>query len=407
MFWLISQLLDRSAPSSPTLRYFDSHDQSLTFLWKENCRFRSMKSLERKKRSRTRRCLESSITTALTAGILLSINTVLFTQTASIPVMEFIALTATGSWLLCLLIGGIAQRFFRGRFFDNEISPLFGRKQDMPRLLAMGIFFSLSAIMFYYAISFLAVMEAVTLYYLYPLFFTILGAVFLRTICGYQTCAGGFICILGGLSVAVPLKNLGDRFDPWESWDESRRIGMASGIGAGAAAALMFLLSGGKWDSRTAREFSHPVALGLWSFQIEAIASAVCLVNQWPSPHIPIPDLERLDWIIVGSFMVCSTVGRLLSCWVIRNKTKSFIIVLEGTHIMWATAGAYLISGEVPPVFAFAGGIFMMVGISIMSMQAQHRDDDMEDWNLDGDPNSECVLQTESTMFTMDINIWS
>lgn len=316
--------------------------------------------------------------------------------------MQFVTESAIGSWFLCIVIGFCIKAWRRKKPYK-----VFGKVADMPRLALIGVFYSLSATLLYFAINLVLVSDALILYYLYPLIATMVGVMLLRVECGYQTTFGSLICVLGALCVAVPWTELVADIDLWKKWASEKKTGMGLSILAAVAAAIAYLLSGGRWDSRKPSKFSHPVTISIWTFQLQACGGMLFLVLDWPDHFIPLGDLGRETWLWLFFFTLSSTAGRLLSSWVTKNKTKSFVIVLEATHIIWASVGAFVTAGETPTLFVFMGSITTIMGISFLSLQAQHLDDDMEDWNLEDDPVSEGVFQTASTMFTVDINAWA
>lgn len=349
-----------------------------------------------------RRVVQSSVFSSLLVGLLLSVNTVLVKNDPGIPPMQFIAVSALGSWLLCIAIGSSIKKWG-----SKSSYTMFGNVSDMPRLALIGVFYSVSTILLYFAINLVLVSDALLLYYLYPLISTMFGVLLLKVECGYQTAFGGLICILGALCVAVPWTNLVADINLWKAWEFEKRIGMGFSLLSAVASAIAYLLSGARWDSRTPSKFSHPIAISIWSFQLQVCGSLLFILLGWSEKWIPLRDLKNECWLWLMFFTLSSTAGRLLSSWVTKNKTKSFVIVLEATHILWASVGAYLTVGETPTLFVLMGGVTTIMGISFLSLQAQHLDDDMEDWNLEDDPVSEGVLQTASTMFTVDINAWA
>lgn len=349
-----------------------------------------------------RRCIRSSISSSLIMGILLSISTVLVKEARSIPLFEFVAVTSTASWCLCIVLGSLNNVFFQG-----SSGAIFGNLRDFPRLFLIGLFYTLSTFLFYMAVQSLLISEAVVLYYLFPLFCSILGALFLRSLCGYQSVAGAVICCAGGIVVAIPWWEIINGINSWDELAKIYRNGTGYGALSAVCASILYLLSGWRWDSRVPSEFSSTIPLSVWSFQIQACASFILVFSGRFGSFVPFQNIENVHWLLLAGFTVSTTASRLVSSWVIKNKTKSFVVVMEALHMIWGTLGAFIVCQEMPSICALVGGGLMMVGISVLSLQAQHRDDDMEDWYVGDPPACEDVFQTTATMFTMSTDIWT
>lgn len=213
--------------------------------------------------------------------------------------------------------------------------------------LGRSILHALATGMFFYALNFMALAEAVAVFEVAPLLITVLAALVLAERVGPRRWAGVAIGLCGALIIIRPGL---DVFQP------------AALLPFGAAACMagfqiITRLIGTADAMRTTMIYSGAVGL---------VATSALLPWRWETP-------SAADAVLMASFGWLGYLGHLALVYALRQAPASTLAPYNYCGFVWATLLALLVFGEVPDGPTLVGaGVILGAGIYVWHRERVH-----------------------------------
>jgi drug/metabolite transporter (DMT)-like permease len=262
---------------------------------------------------------------------------------------------ALGKWLLLdysvgelLLIRSIAAFVFLGPFLRNAGVAAFVAAPRPALQIVRIVLSALEVAMFFWAVSYLPLADAVTFYLAGPIYVTALSVVLLGEKVGWRRWSA---VVVGFVGVVLALRPSAASFT------------LPALIALGGSIFFAILMV-------TTRMLRHTTDMVLISGQVSAtlLSGAAFAPFGWVTPSLR--EFMLLSLFGVVSIAALACVNRSL-----KLAPASVVVPYQYTMIVWAVGLGYLVFGDVPDLFALAGAaIIIAAGLYIFwreQMQVQ------------------------------------
>lgn len=207
-------------------------------------------------------------------------------------------------------------------------------RTDHPWLhIGRGVFGFLSVSLFFYAVTHLAIADAMTAAYCAPLFITALSVPLLRETVGFRRWSAVVVGFLGVVAVAAP--------------QGAANAAMAAAIASALLYALVAILIRRMGSSETM------ASVAFYTAAIYLIVGGVISALYWT------PIAPGDGWLFVG-LGVAGTIAQLLMTAAYRAAPVSVVSPFEYTSFVWALAFDFVIFAT-DPAPATVGGAFVII----------------------------------------------
>ena len=203
---------------------------------------------------------------------------------------------------------------------------------------ARGALMGAATVLFFTALTRMAVADAIAIFFVEPMILTLLSALILREQVGWRRYAACLVGFGGALLIIQP------KFDDF-GWLA------AAPVGAAFCFALYLILT------RRAAQRAHPIAIQFWAglFGALTVGGAIAaggLAGSTTFRLAPVSDATL--WLLFG-VGACATVAHLAIVAAFARAPASVLAPFQYLEILSATALGYLIFGDFPDALTWVG----------------------------------------------------
>jgi drug/metabolite transporter (DMT)-like permease len=208
----------------------------------------------------------------------------------------------------------------------------------------------------FFALTRLALPEAITLNYAQPLLVVVFSALFLGEVIRAYRWSAVVIGLVGVLIVSAPRLTL---FSEAGAMGSQEMIGVMAALGAAAVSAVAMLLV------RKLVRTEKTATIVLW-FSMTASAAALFSVPfGWQS-------MTAMQAVYLVSAGICGGVAQIFMTEAYRHTEASTVAPFEYTSLILAIAVGYLVFGDVPTAHMLVGGA-IVIGAGIFIVWREQR----------------------------------
>ena len=238
------------------------------------------------------------------------------------------------SFLLFFCSKFIGQLFFLSIYFILNQKKLF-QYGNLNFQITRGIFTAIPTILFFYALKFIPLAEAVAITFLHPIFVVIFSAYLLKE---KISIINVIVILIGFLGVLI-----------------ITRPGM--GIMHPASFLILFaclFFAFYQILSKHLMQVSNPVSI-LFFTTITGVVISIFVL-----PFIEISNLSKTYFFILIFFGAFSSLGEFFLILAYKNESATFLAPLFYCMLIWATLNGYIFFREFPDFFSILGTILLI-----------------------------------------------
>ena len=251
---------------------------------------------------------------------------------SGIPVLEIVAAR-------CLV--SLVLSYWDGK--RRNIS-LWGIRKDL--LVARGIVGAIALVCVYYALTQIPLADATVLQYLHPMFTAILALVFLKEQIKRSTLLCILFSFLGMLAIARPALLFGSAASQFSS------LALGAAILGAFCSAVAYVLV------RKLNETDDPAAI-IFYFPLIALPFALLLLgDSYVQP-------QGWEWGILLMIGISTQIGQIGLTKAMQTETASKATAFSYLQVIFAAMLGWAIFDEVPSVWTWLGGGFILLGAII------------------------------------------
>ncbi|KAF8062013.1 SEPTIN3 [Scenedesmus sp. PABB004] len=262
-----------------------------------------------------------------------------------VPVLQLCVVRSGVSFATSIAVGSAAR-----------VAPLFGRRQQMPLLLARGLLGSVAMAASYVALLALPLGDAVTIAQLRPPATALVAWALLGEPLGARGLLGCAVSLAGVVVLAHPPFLFGGH-GQWRVAGNQRLAGTLSGVAstlAGSGAALCVRRIG-------KREAALTVAL--WFHTATVVLMAPLLAAGWPQPATA---MAPRDCVLLAGIACSSFCAQLLMTRAVQLVAAARAAAVGFTGVLWSHALGALVFGEHATPGTLAGGALLFAGVLLV-----------------------------------------
>ena len=215
--------------------------------------------------------------------------------------------------------------------------------------LARGLLIAVATLVFFAALKFMPIADAISIFFVEPLILTLLAAIFLGERVGWRRLSAIVLGFCGALIVIQPSYEV---------------FGWAAALPLGAAGcfAVYLILTRrlARVESAAAMQFTAGIAGGVTlslALLVGGIAEIPVLDPIWPSPR---------QWILMAGLGLIATVGHIMVVQAFRRAGPTTLAPFQYLEIISATLFGLLLFGDFPDAMTWLGiAIIVAAGLYV------------------------------------------
>ncbi len=226
-------------------------------------------------------------------------------------------------------------------FLRSGINPFKTARLGMH--VSRSVFHSGASLSFFFALTIAPFAEITALYFISPVFVTVMAVMFLREVVGLHRWAAVLMGFAGMLVIMRP-------------GIEALELGSSLAVVSAMFGSCSVVLTKGL--ART--ESVMTISAYTMTLMTLILFVPAAFVWQWPS-------LANLPWLIVIG--ACGGLGNYLFASSIKAAEISVITPLSFLQLVWAAAIGFLFFGEVPEIYIWFGGTMIFAATSYIAIR--------------------------------------
>ena len=116
-------------------------------------------------------------------------------------------------------------------------------------------------------------------------------------------------------------------------------------------------------SNRQLRDRAHPSVLGFYTTPISVLVAAALMYESWHDP-------TKTEWVLYILMALFGALTQYFAALAYKYAQASSIAPLEYSNLLWIALGAWLIWGDLPDPFIWAGGALIILG-GMVSIRAK------------------------------------
>ena len=204
--------------------------------------------------------------------------------------------------------------------------------------VARGFMIALATLLFFAALKYLPVADAIAIFFVEPLMVTLLAAVFLKEKVGWRRLSAISVGFIGALLIIRP------NFEQF-GWPAALPLGTA------ASFAIYILLT------RSISQREDPATMqfyaGLFGGAIMTVVLAVGTL--WRIPVLTAVWPSNTEWLLLVGLGAIATAGHLLVVHAFKRASVSVLAPFQYIEIISATALGFIFFGDFPDILTLCG----------------------------------------------------
>ena len=221
--------------------------------------------------------------------------------------------------------------------------------------VARGTMIAGATVLFFAAIKFLPIADAIAIFFVEPLMVTLLAAVFLKERVGWRRLSAISVGLLGAILVIQP---------------NFERFGLTSALPLGTALcfAIYILLT------RSVSQREDPAVMQFYAGVFGGITMSIALLlgHSASIPALSIAWPSTTEWLLLTALGLIATIAHLLVVHAFKRAPVGVLAPFQYVEIVSATLFGYFIFNDLPDVLTFCGvAIIISSGLYVFYRERQ------------------------------------